>query len=317
MPVDYQRSQKLFAKLNRLLTRVKARPQPENVHQLRTTTRRVEALLKAMPADGERGQRKLLRQLKRLRRRAGNLRDLDVQMAALRTLKIERDAARKSQLMQALARRRTRRESKLVRDLDAATVRDLRKRLRRAAAEHLAPPPPTAEPAAAETAPPASTPPDLEPLPLALRNFAQLARQTGPLTDANLHQFRTRGKRVRYLAEMAGEDPRARRVVVELKRMQDAIGDWHDWFTLTQEAEELYPDSRDGALVAALRNVTRAKFMEALRTAAEAKRILLSLPRRAGTRRGGGKPGRKPAAPPRPKPAIAPPPADAAQAATA
>jgi len=77
------------------------------------------------------------------------------------------------------------------------------------------------------------------------------------------------------VAEMAGDDPEARRIVNPIKRMQDAIGDWHDWLTLTQTAQKLFAEPVDGPLLAALRNVTRAKFVEATRHASELKRTLL------------------------------------------
>ena len=60
-----------------------------------------------------------------------------------------------------------------------------------------------------------------------------------------------------------------------LKRLQDAVGDWHDWATLTQSAEELFARSLDSALVAALRNVTSAKFVEAKTLADEVRRELM------------------------------------------
>ena len=74
---------------------------------------------------------------------------------------------------------------------------------------------------------------------------------------------------------MAGDDPEAKRIVSQIKRMQDAIGDWHDWLTLTQTAQKLFAEPVDSALLAALRNVTRAKFMEATRHASDLKRSLL------------------------------------------
>jgi hypothetical protein len=45
--------------------------------------------------------------------------------------------------------------------------------------------------------------------------------------------------------------------------MQDVIGDWHDSLKLTERAEELFGGVLDSGLVAALRNVTRAKFHQA------------------------------------------------------
>lgn len=277
MPIDQQRSRHLFLKLNRLLSRVPKNPTPEAVHQLRTTTRRIEALLETL-APGHRRQRKLARNLKRVRRRAGRIRDLDVHQLALRSLKIGRDSTRKQQLLTELTERRSRQERKLLKRLDADSVGDLRKRLRRAAQEILRPANGRRRSQTSDASNPDPRPkPVEEPLALALRKFARLARETGPLTDANLHQFRNRCKRIRYVAEMGGDHREVEQVVKEFKRLQDAVGTWHDWLTLTQTADELFASANDSALLNALQNITRAKFVEALRTASEAKRNLLAI----------------------------------------
>jgi hypothetical protein len=46
--------------------------------------------------------------------------------------------------------------------------------------------------------------------------------------------------------------------------MQDAAGDWHDWFTLTRTAAKRLGDVHESSLVAALHNVTGAKFRSAV-----------------------------------------------------
>jgi CHAD domain-containing protein len=78
------------------------------------------------------------------------------------------------------------------------------------------------------------------------------------------------------VAEMAGDGPAAKRIVNQLKRVQDAAGDWHDWLTLTQTAEALSSRAMESGLIAALRNVTNAKFVEALVVAQETRRALLA-----------------------------------------
>jgi len=279
MAVDHQRTQHLFKKLSQLLGQNATRPHPEAVHDLRTISRRVEALLDALATEPDRNQRKLLRRLKRLRRRAGRVRDIDVQIIALRTLKIGRDSGRKAQLARHLNDRRSRRERKLQKALDPETIRNLRRRLTRVERAILAPLParkPAAAIATASSAPAQPAPrEEVQPVSLALRMFATIARQQGAFTEATLHRFRTRSKRVRYVAEMAGDDPEAKRIVSQIKRMQDAIGDWHDWLTLSQTAQKLFAEPVDGPLIAALRNVTRAKFVEATRHASDLKRNLL------------------------------------------
>jgi CHAD domain-containing protein len=96
------------------------------------------------------------------------------------------------------------------------------------------------------------------------------------LTPENLHAYRTRCKRIRYVAEMAGPVPEAKRMVNQLKRIQDVAGDWHDWHTLTQTAGSLFSRALEGGLVAALRNVTNAKFVQARGVCQEVGRALLA-----------------------------------------
>ena len=77
--------------------------------------------------------KKLLKLLGRMRKKAGRVRDLDVQSAALRSLKIPQESGRKSQLMRTLAEERGKREKKLVKALDKKTLAEVRKRLKRTA----------------------------------------------------------------------------------------------------------------------------------------------------------------------------------------
>ena len=58
-----------------------------------------------------------------------------------------------------------------------------------------------------------------------------------PLLHAeNLHDFRKATKKARYVAEVGAEGEQ-QRVAKALKRVQDAIGEWHDWVCLGEEAK--------------------------------------------------------------------------------
>jgi len=236
MPVDSKKSRLAFQKLNRHLSKLTTKTAPKSVHKFRTYSRRVETLVGELAPERSRNDKKLLKLLARLRKRAGRVRDLDVQIASLRGLKISQEPRRKSQLLRQLSEDRTKREKKLAANFDKQTVRELRKRLKRAASE---------------------------PLSIALRQVDALGRDDAPLTEKVLHQYRIAGKRARYIAELAGDNPQAQSVVDQLKHMQDVIGDWHDSLKLTERAEELFGGVLDSGLVAALRNVTRAKFHQA------------------------------------------------------
>ena len=269
MTVDNARSLALIRKLDQLLAQTHAKPQPERVHLIRTTARRLEALLETLGSGADRKERKLSKRLKRLRRKAGGVRDIDVQIAALRKLKIGREQERKARLMQALNEQRSEREQGLAKALADKDVQKVRKALHRWSAHISAatkPEPPARAAAAREH----------DAVAAALRMFASLARQAQTLTPENLHAYRTRCKRIRYVAEMAGQAPEAKRMVNQLKRMQDAAGDWHDWQTLTQTAESLFARALESGLVAALRNVTNAKFVQARGVCQEVQHALLA-----------------------------------------
>ena len=130
MAPDSNRTQALFDKLLRI-SRRSSGAKPETVHQLRTTIRRVETLLATtLPALG-RKERKLLKQLDRLRRRAGKVRDLDVQIQALGSLRLESITRDRARVMAFLEKARTRRERRLLRAFQDEVDAGLRKRLKR------------------------------------------------------------------------------------------------------------------------------------------------------------------------------------------
>ncbi|MBZ5570882.1 MAG: CHAD domain-containing protein [Acidobacteriia bacterium] len=255
MPFDEKRSRLAFQRLARELTKLARKPVPDSIHKFRTNSRRVEAVLTDVVLELSRNDEKLLGLLARLRKKAGRVRDLDVQIVALRSLKIPGGNGHKAQFLDRLVAERAQRESKLAKAFNRETALEIRKRLKRAANG-------------------IAVPKDTEPLALTLNKLGQLGRDHTPLTEKTLHQYRIIGKRARYIAELADEDPAAKRVIEELKHMQDVIGDWHDWLKLTQRAEDLLGGVRESALVAMLRNVTQAKFRQSLDAVAEIRAAL-------------------------------------------
>jgi CHAD domain-containing protein len=254
MPSHTDKALPLFNKVSRAIDKIASKPTPDNVHGFRTATRRLETVLQTFSPDHH---RKLLKQLGRWRRRAGTLRDLDVQINALRNLKILEEPGRKSQLMGALLDARAKRERKLLKSFHQDGQRQLHKRLKKAAGELALP---------GKNSP--------EPLELARRTFAELARDHATMTEASLHEYRLRCKRIRYLAEFS-ERKEAKAFITELVRIQDVTGDWRDWQVLTASAEDQFRDTPRSALLAALRNVTHAKFQEAARICAQVRDVLL------------------------------------------
>lgn len=252
MPLVQENTRPIFRKLSRQLSELASKPVPDNVHKFRTSSRRVEVLVADLAQKRNRNDKKLLKLLGRLRKKAGRVRDLDVQTTALRSLKIPQEPGRKSQLLRTLAEQRGKREKKLDAALDKKVVAELRKRLKRAADS-------------------LEIPKNADPLTLALQKVTELELDQGAVTEETLHRFRIAGKRARYIAELAGKNAEAARLVEQLNHMQDAIGDWHDWAQLAERAEKLFGGAQDSALVSALRNVTRAKFRQAVNTLTETR----------------------------------------------
>ena len=253
------RTESLFGKLDKLTRQISSRAAPETVHRLRTTVRRIETLIATYAAGDQRSLAKLTKQVSALRRRAGKVRDLDVQLAALQGVRTEAGKREKAILTRHLTSVRGKRERKLLGSLQDEIDRGLRKRIQRGA-DLLANPSPTdpAKDFAAE----------------ALRKFQELVQYHPPLTEENLHEFRLECKRIRYLAETGAVTPATARIVAALKRVQDAMGDWHDWFTLTETAKEVLANPASPFL-AALRAYRRSSFNEALRVITDVRNELL------------------------------------------
>jgi CHAD domain-containing protein len=230
----------VFDRMSRQIGRVAKDTKPENVHRFRTNSRRIEVLVDQFsPENGN--KRKLLKRLSKLRRKAGKVRDLDVQIAFLKELNIPDRQNHRAQLLDALQKDQESRSKRLAKSFSREELLKLRKRLRKTQAEvNVA---------------------GFDPLKLA---FARLPKPREiPLTEKALHACRISAKHARYLAELDPESPVAKRFVEELKRAQDEIGHWHDVLKLTERAEKLFGGVRQSSLVSALQNINRARFRRA------------------------------------------------------
>jgi CHAD domain-containing protein len=245
MPIARDRSQLVFQKTERALLKLSASQDAESVHAFRTSSRRLQTLLEEILSVRRRNEKKLLKMLDRLRKRAGKVRDIDVQLAALRSLKVPQEPRRKTQLMHGLIELRAKHEKKLRKILSKETIRELRKRFKRGSRN---------------ITPEAGR----DPVTVARTMVAEVARPAGPVTENVLHEYRTVVKRARYAAEFAPQSTERAQLISQLKRLQDAVGNWHDWLTLTQTAEKRVGEINQSSLVAAIHNVTGVKFRHAV-----------------------------------------------------
>jgi len=244
MTWELHRGKLIFRRMERNLVRLAEDPNREAVHDFRTTSRRLETLLGLLLPTSDRNQRKLLKLLSRIRRRAGRIRDIDVQLAALRSFKVPHEPRRKTLLVQRLIDLRVQHEHKLLKLLKKKALTELTKRIRRAS-QNL------------------RVTSNRDPLVVA-NEMLRATSTAGPLNDEMLHRYRIAVKRARYAAEYAPLSAERDRFIAGLKQLQDALGSWHDWMTLTRTASQELGDIAQSSLVAALHNATRVKFRHAV-----------------------------------------------------
>jgi CHAD domain-containing protein len=273
MSIAPERSQLAFQKMERALLKLSFKRDAESVHGFRTTSRRLQTLLEEIIPERGRNHKKLLKMLDRIRKRAGKVRDIDVQLAALRSLRVPQEPRRKTQLMHGLIELRAKHDNKLRKMLNKHVVRDIQKRLKRGAKR-------------------VKSGAGQEALAVARSMMARVVRPAGLITEDVLHQYRVVVKRARYAAEFAPKSANATQFVADVKRLQDALGNWHDWLTLTHTAVRRIGDVNQSSLVAALHHVTAGKFRHAVAALSASPTIhapnLLSVPleqpRKPGTK---------------------------------
>jgi CHAD domain-containing protein len=282
------------ADLARRLEKVPDGPSEETVHRLRTGTRRAGALLQSLLL-GRRASHatrqlqheaaKLLREWKKLRQAAGEVRDLDVHRGLLAKLRKswtaeDAQAAKDTQLTEitdpahAVMLGQLDNLDTWLRHQRDDRADSLRKEVARRAPRcaKLAP----VVLAALEKSRPASVKYSRGHLPavLALEDFFRTSYAMPTLDRKNLHDFRKRTKEARYVAEAGGAEPHATAVANALKRIQDAIGSWHDVDVLHQEAVHALGDS-GAELQALLAHKAAQQLQQALQISERMRHRLL------------------------------------------
>jgi CHAD domain-containing protein len=100
---------------------------------------------------------------------------------------------------------------------------------------------------------------------VALEDFVRAADAMPRLDAENLHDFRKATKKARYVAESGARGQSYSGVAKALKRIQDAIGEWHDWLCLADEAKTALGEDAP-ELRAALEDEVERHFKTAMDT---------------------------------------------------
>jgi CHAD domain-containing protein len=249
MKLEPDRIEKPFRKLHKQLSAFSAHPRPEDVHSLRTHTRRLEATVTALVLDRDKASRRLLKVIKPVRKTAGKVRDMDVLIGDALTLAPGQSGENLVPLVEHLARMRVRNARKL-----HAIVLRQRKEARRRLKE------------------------STRLLRKALQDDSSAAHDAAaprilitelghwpPLDTGNLHMFRLRVKELRYMLQLSDETDE--RLVDALGQVKDVIGEWHDWVELLRIANKVLDPESDSRILKQIEKIGKDKFQVALTAA--------------------------------------------------
>ena len=237
------------ARLLASITKLRQQPTPKGAHFYRTSLRRFQAWNDVFRPPIDLAHKPVLMFLNKLRKAAGKLRDSEVQFDLLDQL--AGNSAEKRKLKKTLKSSRKSYSKKLkaiLRDPGLTAV----KRALRAVHE----PRKVGENGEWQSLAGAEK--------LALDEYRAFVGRRTALTAENLHEYRLECKRFRYIAELAGDVPHAKELVDTWKRVQDVIGDWHDYLMLTDLAEEVLGDSRLRSSLLELRDEKYAESVSAV-----------------------------------------------------
>jgi len=257
MSTTEERVRELVENFSVRLSKVLRDPTPDHVHKLRVSTRRYTAAVEYGAQKIKKKQQNQLDGLEQLRRKAGKVRDLDIELALLNEINGDfQSSAEMAALAEFVARKRQRRMGKLA----AEGVRLRNNRL----LDHMG--------IIGEKVLASGQLDGSSALVEAHSRLSKLARKNQQHPNpkpGRLHKLRVELKMVRYLAELAPESPAQTQLLESLKGVQDALGKWHDWQSLAGTAEKFFNANPNSFLPEQLRSLAESHRTEAVRAAAE------------------------------------------------
>lgn len=251
MNVDLPAAIKPLRKLHKKLKDFPAHPTPEEVHQLRTQTRRLEAIVQTFSSDSDDKAQRLLKLTKPVRKALGKVRDMDVFIAKIHQVG---DDASGGQGLVRLTEHIANQREKYVGRLNRL-IAQRRKNLRRAIRQY-------SRSLKSENGVVSPAAPQI--LGTELDHW--------PKIDAeNLHEFRIRAKELRYMLQLWPETQRQR--IHALGEVKDLAGEWHDWAELHELATKTLDPDEDRQILKELASITQEKLRASL---AAANRLRIS-----------------------------------------
>jgi CHAD domain-containing protein len=263
MALDLQSVDKPFRKLAKLLKKFPDPPAPEDIHDVRTHTRRIEAVVDAFQLDSRKTGNHLVKSLKPIRQAAGAVRDLDVLTDLAASLDRAKDGDCRLQLLEHLVARRNKAAAKMRKRVDATEkdARSLLKACRKSAGNGLD----AANSSNAKEKDIQKTRQKSAGSMATSLQIEQELREWPRLTDSNIHPFRLKVKELRYVLQL-GQDSDSK-LVAELGDVKDQIGLWHDWNELAAISSRVLDHGSGCPIAAQIRSRTKEELKKALASA--------------------------------------------------
>jgi len=262
MALDPKKLEKPLVKLRKLLRKTSRVPGQDEVHDIRTNTRRVEAVVEALHLRKKRKGRRVLKAVTPIRKPAGHVRDMDVLTGFCATLSNNGEDPCLVRLLEVLDQRRARRARKLRKTISKQRSK-ISRRLKACASlikKHV-------DKSSAKVR--REWPVDAALT--ALRVSTELMKWPGLSTD-NLHAFRLKVKELRYILQLSGQHNALNERSGEVK---DQIGEWHDWIELGAIANDVLSNCKDCTLIARIQSIARQRFEIALKSAQSLREVHL------------------------------------------
>lgn len=268
MAIQVEDVQQPLRKLRKQLKDWPDDPAIEEVHKLRTETRRIEAIAAALRLEKEPQMQRLLKEMTPVRKAAGKVRDLDV--LAGHGLNLAKDKEAKDvedaslvRLMEQLGAMRAKAAADL-QDVIAEHRKDARYGLAQSAKQIQAMFAGDGEHGSGKALPDAVA--------VALEQASELGRWPR-LTATNIHRFRIEVKKLRSMLQLSADSDA--KLVDALGQVKDAVGEWHDWLEFAKIAEKVLDAETEGALVRQLKQIAKDKLKEAMAAANSLRRQYL------------------------------------------
>lgn len=258
MKLQPKQVEKPLCKLRKQLRRFPSKAQPEEVHSLRTHTRKLEASVAALAIDLEKPSRRLLKAIRPVRKAAGKVRDMDVLIGNVLSLTADPGNESAVKLVEHLARMRVKNARKL-HSVVRAQQQDTRKLLKQSS-KLIRRKLKSDSPAVNGEAAPQILITELSHWP---------ALDTG-----NLHLFRIRIKELRYMLQLARQSDK--KLLHALGEVKDSIGEWHDWVELLKIARKVLGPHSDGEYLMQIEATGNQKLDRALAIANQLRRRYIS-----------------------------------------